>query len=236
MPSSRLTSVPVRRRAVGWVTSPPGFETTSRCASSNTMGTGGPSPTSATSSATSTTTCSPPSKRNDFALGRPSTKTLPSAIARWASARLEPVVAATTASSRPATATNRSRGIVGRSRGSPGRALVPEGCPREDHRPDHDRAVGDVEDRPPVKIDEVDNVPGERGAAEGAIGEVAERAAQDEAEPDGGHGVPRSERRADDQRGHDQGRPGEQPRRPLTEAEGTHTVGRVPQRERPRDQ
>ncbi len=61
-------------------------------------------------------------------------------------------------------------------------------------------------------------------------------AAEDEAEPDGGHGVPRSERREDDQPGHDQGRPGEQPRRPLAQAEGTAGVRRVPQRERPWDQ
>src|SRR5438067_1406990 len=120
MPRRRLTSVPLRRRAVGWVTSPPGFETTSRKASSNTTGTGGRSATSATSSARSTTTCSPPPKRNDFGLGRPSTDTLPSAIARWTSARLEPVVAATTASSRPATATNPLRGIVHRRVSAPG--------------------------------------------------------------------------------------------------------------------
>ena len=55
----------------------------------------------------------------------------------------------------------------------------------EQHRGDGDRAVGDVEDRPVRELDEVDDVAAERcRVAEDPVGDVAERAAEEEAERD----------------------------------------------------
>src|SRR5213594_2485303 len=124
---------------------------------------------------------SPPRRRNDFGRDRPSTVTVPASIARWISARAAPRAAAATASSRPGSAENSLRAILDVSLPAAGGlgAVVAEGGPSQEERPDHDRAIGSVEDRPSVQIDEVDDVPPEPRPAEDAVGKVAQCAAED---------------------------------------------------------
>ena len=133
-----------------------------------------PSAGSGPSARASTSSRSPPSSRNDFGRGSPSTRTRPAAIARCTSALGRPDRRATTASSRPSSASNVG---VTRTRGWWTRRLVPFSEPdhREEDRADDDRRVGQVEHGPDVQVDEVDHAPPERGGPEGPVREVPER-------------------------------------------------------------
>src|SRR5207247_7215768 len=137
------------RRSVGCVISPAGFATTSRSSSSNRTGTGGPSGAGGASSRSTATTRSPPPSRKDFGRIRPSTVTSPAAIALWTSAREVPSSLATTASSRPGTATNSLRLILGRRIHGVLTSVAERGH-REQDRADHDGAVRRVEHGPDV--------------------------------------------------------------------------------------
>ena len=109
----------------------------------------------------------------------PSTCTPPAATSAAASERLASVTKATTRSSRsPASAGGISSWIMRRASGD-GRSIGPQ---HEQHAADVDRHVGDVEDREPLEVDEVDHRAVQRAvAAEEAVDEVAERAAGDQA-------------------------------------------------------
>ena len=187
--------------ASGCVTGPAGFATTSRCSSSNRTATGGPSGRAGHRSARCTTTRSPPSSRKDFALGRPSTRTSPAAIARCTSARGDPI---SRRQDGVQPSRRRRRTPYGTSSGAPrrdvGRTLLAEGRPRDDDRPDDDRAVGEVEHRPDVQVDEVDDV-ARRGRDHGGRGRRGCRARPPRTSPSAS-GVTRrsaSGRRSDDQ-------------------------------------
>ena len=88
IPSRRLTTVPPRRFSVGWVGSPAGLRTTTRCSSRQASSSGGPSAGSSAAGARSTWIRSPPARRCDFSRAAPSTSTPPAAIARCTSARV----------------------------------------------------------------------------------------------------------------------------------------------------
>src|SRR6266516_50507 len=215
IPSRRFTSVPVRLLRVGWVASPAGLDTTSRCLSRKRTGTpegSGGMPASALRSAT---TRSPPASRNDFGRRRPSTVTRPSAIATWTSARLIPSSLAATASSRPGSPT--SSGTAFSST---------EGVDREQNRPDHARAVGQVEDRPHVEVDEIDHAARHPGTPNDAVGEIAERTTQNKPERKAGQqrGVPES--RENNDGGYCDGRTHEDPWSALADREGATRLGR----------
>src|SRR5205823_6413756 len=92
-----------------------------------------------------------------------------------------------------------------------------------------DRAVGQVEHRPDVEVDEVDDVATERRPTDDAIRQIPERAAQDEPERGGGERALVTEGGGDDGPRNQDRRGDEEPRGRPTEAEGAARVGRVPQ-------
>src|SRR3954452_14323493 len=175
--SSPCTSVPVRLPAPGCTTRPAGLFSTRRSSSSWTTSTGMPgSPTrgeSLCSGAAWISRADPSSTRTEpFAMTAPSSRTAPAAISAVASARVQPVSNATMRSTRSPTSAAGTSGTVRRS-----------GEHQEDAA-DRDRHVGNVEDRPPLRVDEVDHAAAKetRALAKRAIDEVPDRAAEHQTE------------------------------------------------------
>src|SRR6266508_721055 len=226
--SSRFTRVPVRLDAVPWVIMPAGFDTTMRCSSSSRTVSGPGSGSMSPAARSWTSIVSPPATWNDLARSRPSTSNRPSAMARCTSARGIPNRSAATVSRRPGPgASNDTRSISRCWLGSPAQ-------PRQgyDERADDDGGVGRVEYRPHPEVDEVDDA---AGPSHHAVGEVAQRAAQDEPEPDGGHSrLDRGGNHHDDH-AHNRGRSEEQPRLPSEQTEGAARVRGEAQPDHPRD-
>ena len=140
-----------------------------------------------------------PRRRNDFGRATPSTLTPPPAIARCASARgiaedAPPPRRRAGPASRPRIGNAAPRGDSP-SGGVPGPARgVLAVTIASSERPDHDRAVGQVEDRPDPQVDEVRHVPRDARTVERAVGQVAERSPEDQPERDG-DAEPRQARR-----------------------------------------
>src|SRR5690606_35094105 len=135
----------------------------------------------------STSISSPAARRWARAVtGRPATRTAPPATSAAASARLTPATRATTRSSRwPSSArgtTSFTRSPV--AAGGPARAGVAPLHDEQERGAGDDGGVGDVEDRPPLQVDEVDHAAAEEAVAgpDGAVDQVAEGAADHEPE------------------------------------------------------
>src|SRR5690606_18961237 len=228
-----------------WTTSPAGLSTTTRSASSYTTGTGtagsGAGPAGAGASGTVISRVSPSATRCVRAVtGRPSTSTAPPSTSSAASDRLRPVTRATTRSSRwpsrargPAARTARAVGRgagVGVPVGGGGRGagVAPLG-PEEQRRADDDGRVGQVEHRPPLQVDEVDDAAAEEPVplADGAVDQVAQRAAEHHAQRDG-HDRPGGVAPGAQQDGHhDDRQQRDQRAPPVGEAERRAVVGDV---------
>src|SRR5437870_2606830 len=226
--SSRFTRVPVRLEAVPWVIKPAGLDTTMRWSSSNRTASGPGSGSRSPATRSWTSIVSPPATWNDLARSRPSTSNRPSAMARCTSARGIPNPPAATVSRRPGPgASNETRSMSRFGLGPP--AQPGQG---NDERADDDGGVGRVEHRPHPEVDEIDHA---AGPSDDAVREVAQRSAQYEPEPDGGHS--RLERGGShhDDRAHDRGRSKEQPRLPSEQAEGPPGVRGKAQSDHSRD-
>src|SRR5262249_48757019 len=131
-------------------------------------------------------TSSPPRNRQDFARATPSTST-PASITRAADAR-EPTWEATNASRREPDALSgtrtRRRALTGSVEPTPVRRDERE---QQDRDADDDEAVGEVERRPELQIEEVRHVP-----EPDAVDEVRHAAADDEAQRNREDGMARS--------------------------------------------
>ena len=181
IPSNRFTSVPARRRSVGWVISPAGLATTSRCSSSIAHGHGAaPRLRSGSCDAGSRPRCARrPQPVTTSGGPRRRRSTRPSAIARCTSARGAPE-RRRHHGVEPARPRRRSASgsVTWPSAASSVQALPPSPgtTQRPADRADHDGGVGEVEHRPDLQVDEVHDVPAEALAPRHPVGEVAERA------------------------------------------------------------
>src|SRR5579872_4709427 len=184
-----FTSVPPGRPAPGWTMRSQGLSTTITSSSSATTSKAtsgsGSGPGAGAGGAGTTRRLPARSTALRRRSGAPSTSTWPEATRSAAADRGIPVRKATARSSRnPAIAGGTvARSVPGPSCSAPLVGPAPQqGGEDDEHRPDRDRRVGDVEGGPVGERHEVHH----RAAVtpEGPVGEVAQRAAEDQPEAD----------------------------------------------------
>ena len=207
--SSPLTSVPVGLPAPGWTTRPAGLSTTITSSSSWTtpnstvgsavgsvgardgarvdldhraLGRGAPCPTAATRRRRARRR-----RRSRAAaaerLMSASSATMRSSRSPSSAAGTRSVIMARRGAAGPLGSDDSDGGVVSDGSGRRRRSAVTQRAQEQQRAADRDADVGDVEDRPPLHVDEVDDAAVEpAGDAEQAVDDVADRAADDQAD------------------------------------------------------
>src|SRR5581483_8590236 len=221
-PASRpWTRVAVALPAPGWTTSPAGLSTTITASSSCTTVTatdssGAGRPAAGGISSGQVIPAPAATLVEPFVTTVPSTATTPAAMSAVARARVAPSSVASARSSRsPASAP----GTTARTSAGAGRRLRAD--EHEQQPADHERRIGNVEDRPPLQIDEVDDPAAEEtgAVAQHAVGEVADRAAEQQPEAHRTGPIAHRPAECDQHQDHDDGDDGDQPAAAAADAE-----------------
>src|SRR6476469_5123829 len=251
------TTVGPVQPTLGWAATPTGLSTTTRSSSSWMIvmpGTGSATTAAcaeAAGSGNETSSQAPANTRSDLPTGRWSRVTAPVAARSAALVRDTPKSRARAASTRSPSSpsgTGRARrsGIVAGSRLVP-RTMVlgarpvdadpPDREQADQHRRGDDGRVGDVEDRPVRKLDEVHHVaPARAGRADHPVREVADGAAEEQTQGPRPAAAAESTARHDDHHDDRGGDEGEDPRGAGGDREGgTGVAGEVEAPQRPDD-